>query len=561
MRRYLRPDLSPPRSRSSCPDQAVSHPASVRGRQLASTAVPSPDVPVALRPHLDTPVELGRLAQSLGGSVRGGEAAIAVTGATVASTAVVPGDLFVAVPGRSAHGARFVVQAAAAGASAVLTDDEGAALIDRLGTALPAIVVADPRAAAGPAAALIYGNPSASLRVLGVTGTSGKTTTTFLLRAGLAAAGRSTGLIGTVATCFGEQQITTGFTTPEAPQLQGLLALMRERAITDVAMEVSSQGLVLQRVAATTFAAAAFTNLSQDHLDFHGTLDAYFDAKAMLFLGGAGTTVRGASVVVVDDRAGRRLAGMLGSRATTVSTTDAPADWRATDIKVVADGTARFQLHSPVGPVLPGASAIPGRFNVANVVLAVALLHAVGVDPVVSLPAVARATVPGRMERVSVPGGSAPLVVVDYSHKPEAVRSALLALRPLTAGRLCIVLGAGGDRDRGKRELMGQVAAREADLVIITDDNPRSEDPAQIRAALLSGARAVPRGERGQLLECGPRAQAIELAIQRSEPTDTVLIAGKGHEGGQEVGDQVLPFDDRDAARSALASRLARRDQ
>ncbi|MHA3704817.1 UDP-N-acetylmuramoyl-L-alanyl-D-glutamate--2,6-diaminopimelate ligase [Jatrophihabitans sp. YIM 134969] len=506
------------------------------------------------RPRVGEPVDLRELAAGVGGRLTGPDAR--VTGVTLATDRVHPGDLFVALAGRNVHGARYAGAAHAAGAVAVLTDREGAALVAAdpdLADVLPVAVVDDPRMAAGPVAAAVYGDPSADLRVIGVTGTSGKTTTTFLVRAGLAAAGRTGGLIGTVATYVGDDEVKTGFTTPEAPDLQALLAVMRERGVTDVAAEVSSMGLVLGRVAGTRFAAAGFTNLSQDHLDFHGDLDSYFEAKATLFTGATGTTLTGPSFVVVDDDAGRRLAARLGSAATTLSTTGGPADWSAEQVRVGDDGTARFVLRTPHGSAHDAASAIPGRFNVANVLMAVALLDAVGVDVALAVRSVSVATVPGRMEKVSHDGE--PLAVVDYSHKPDAVAGALAALRPLTPGRLVIVLGCGGDRDRLKRPLMGEVAARGADLLVVTDDNPRSEDPAAIRAAMLSGALAVPAGVRGEVVEVGSRAEAIRTGLAGLGPGDTVLVAGKGHETGQEVAGVVLPFDDRRALRAALDAR------
>lgn len=512
-------------------------------------------MPTLPRPEVGVPVALRTLAARLGGEVLTGDGSAGVTGVSLATDRVRAGDLFVALAGRKVHGARFAAAARESGAVAVLTDTEGAAYLaaDPATADLPCAVVADPRLAAGPAAAVVYGDPSADLRVLGVTGTSGKTTTTFLVRAGLAAAARTGGLIGTVATYVGDDEVKTGFTTPEAPDLQALFAAMRDRGVTDVAVEVSSQGLSLGRVAGTRLAAAGFTNLSQDHLDFHPDLDAYFEAKATLFTGATGTTLTGPSLVVVDDDAGRRLATRLGSTATTISSTSA-ADWSAADVVITGDGTARFTLRTPDGREFPAASAIPGRFNVANVLLAVALLDAVGVDLAVAVPAVSAATVPGRMERISRPGE--PLAVVDYSHKPDAVAGALAALRPLTRGRLAIVLGCGGDRDRLKRPLMGEVAARGADLLVVTDDNPRSEDPAEIRAAMLAGAFAVPAAERGDVVEIGARGEAIRAGLAELGPGDTLLVAGKGHETGQEVAGVVLPFDDRLALRAALDDRF-----
>jgi UDP-N-acetylmuramoyl-L-alanyl-D-glutamate--2,6-diaminopimelate ligase len=474
-------------------------------------------------------VGLSTLASAFGGRLRGAD--LTVTGVTGSSGFVRPGDLFAALPGRSAHGARFAADAVAAGAAAVLTDPAG---VDLAAVDVPALVVEDVRAVLGRLSAQVYGEPSRQLRVLGVTGTSGKTTTTFLMRAGMLAAGRVPGLIGTVATLIGDEEIATGFTTPEAPEVQALLATMIERGGTDVAMEVSSHALALGRVDGIEFAVGAFTNLSEDHLDFHADMTDYFRAKAALF------EQTENAVIVVDDIWGQQLVDDVGT-ATTVSTTGQRGTWQASDIVAHADGSTSFRATGP-GVDLAMGCAIPGRYNVANAVLALAVLDEAGVP--------ATASVPGRMERVDA--GQPFLAVVDYSHKPAAVDGALMALRPLTAGSLIIVLGCGGDRDRGKRPHMGEIAARGADLLIVTDDNPRSEDPAAIRTAMLDGALAVPESARGQVIEVGDRAEAIGAAVAAANFGDTVLIAGKGHETGQEVAGVVHPFDDRIVLRNAL---------
>jgi UDP-N-acetylmuramoyl-L-alanyl-D-glutamate--2,6-diaminopimelate ligase len=397
-------------------------------------------------------------------------------------------------------------------------------------------------------AARVYGDPTGELDVLGVTGTSGKTTTGYFLRAGLQATGRVSGLIGTVATLIGDDTIKTGFTTPEAPELQALLAVMRERGATNVAMEVSSHALAMGRVDGIEFAVGAFTNLSEDHLDFHEDMADYFRAKAMLFAEGRSRW----PVIVIDDVWGQRMAELVGE-CTTVSTRNAPdATWLAGDITELPDGSTRFHVHGPDGGFEAGC-AVPGRYNVANALLAMAILRENGVPLEVSAPAIAIATVPGRMERIDA--GQPFLAVVDYSHKPAAVEGALTALRRLTRGRLIIVLGCGGDRDRGKRPMMGEIAARGADLLIVTDDNPRSEDPAAIRRAMLDGASAVDPEERGEVREVGDRAEAIATAVAVAGDQDTVLVAGKGHEPGQEIAGVTYPFDDRDVLRAALERR------
>lgn len=501
------------------------------------------------RPAVVAPVRLAALAAGRGrlvGSTRGDEGNddVTVTGITAASAQVRPGDLFAALPGRTVHGAAFAAQALDAGAVAVLTDAAGRAQLPAADVAV--LVVPDVRAALGPISAQVYANPSADLVLLGVTGTSGKTTTTFLLRAGLAAAGRVPALIGTVATLIGDEEVATGFTTPEAPELQALLAVMRERGVTHVAMEVSSHALAMHRVDGVGYDVAGFTNLSEDHLDFHADMADYFAAKERLF-----TELAELAVVVVDDEWGERLAGDL-PHAVRVSTGSAPAPWHAVDIDAQADGTTTFAVRGP-GVQVRTACAIPGRYNVANALLAMAMLTEDGVPVEVSAPAVSTASVPGRMERVDA--GQPFLAVVDYSHKPAAVDGALHALRPLTRGRLIVVLGCGGDRDRGKRPNMGAIAARGADLLVVTDDNPRSEDAAAIRRAVLDGALAVPTSQRGDVVEVGERGEAIATAVRAAQPGDTVLVAGKGHETGQEIAGTVHPFDDRLVLREALERR------
>jgi len=496
-----------------------------------------------LRPNELAPRRLDELAALLGATTTGPVPGVAVTGVSVSSAQVRPGDLFAALPGATLHGVTYASQALAAGAVAVFTDPRGAAELAGCQPAPPVLAVPDPRSALGQLSAEVYGNPSRTLPVFGVTGTSGKTTTTSLVRAGLAAAGQRPGLIGTLGVFLDSETVKTPFTTPEAPQLQALLAVMRERGLDSVSMEVSSHALRLGRVDGTEFAIAAFTNLSQDHLDFHSDMEDYFQAKSLLFDGRARR-----EIVVIDDGWGRRL---VRPATVTVSISDTSADWHATDLAVLADGCTRFTVHGP-GRRFAAGCRIPGGYNVANTLLAFAILSEAGVDVAGVAAAVAAAQVRGRMQRMD--GDQPFLVVVDYSHKPAGVAGALQALRPLTTGRLIIVLGCGGDRDRGKRQVMGEVAATEADVLIVTDDNPRSEPAAEIRAAMLEGAGSVPSGRRAQLLEEGDRRDAIARAIALAEPGDTVLIAGKGHETGQEVAGLLLPFDDVSVARDALAA-------
>lgn len=463
---------------------------------------------------------------------------IRVTGVTLRGQDALPGDLFAALPGSSAHGARFVADAVAGGAVAVLTDAAGAVMLDA-DPVVPVLVHPDPRAVLGDVASTVYGHPSRRLRVVGVTGTSGKTTTTYLIEAGLRAAGRVAGLIGTVGIRIDGRDQPSALTTPEAPDLQALLAVMVEQGADTVVMEVSSHALTLGRVAGVRFAAGGFTNLSRDHLDFHPTMEKYFEAKARLFDPQSPAHAE-ISVVCVDDEAGRAMA-TRAHRAVTVSATGKPAGWRAEDIRAVEAGAQEFVAVDPAGVHHGLRIGLPGHYNVANCLLATALLDAVDVSPEQAAPGLRTATVPGRLEAVD--RGQDFLALVDYAHKPGALRAVLEALRGQTAGRIAVVFGAGGNRDAGKREPMGRVAAELADLVVVTDDNPRDEDPAEIRSAITAGARTVAGG--ADVVEIGDRREAIAHAVRWARSGDVVLIAGKGHETGQTAAGGTHPFDDR----------------
>jgi UDP-N-acetylmuramoyl-L-alanyl-D-glutamate--2,6-diaminopimelate ligase len=502
---------------------------------------------------------LGALADLVGPPVSlppGSTADVGLSGVTLASGDVRPGDLYAALPGARTHGVRYVADAVDRGAVAVLTDPSGRD--EAVASGLPVCVVDDPRAVLGAVADRVYGEPSRRLQVIGITGTNGKTTTAYLVEAGLAAAGLSTGLIGTVQTrtrsrdADGTPTITalpSVRTTPEAPALHALLAGMAGSGVTAVVMEVSSHALVLGRVGGVRFAAAGFTNLGRDHLDFHRDLEDYFQAKALLFDGRAAV-----EVVDIDDAAGRRLADRPGrARPVTVSSTgSAAADWTATDVTATDDGGSAFTLHAPDGRTWPARLRLPGRFNVANAVLAVALLDAVGIGAGTALAGLADTVVPGRMEPVDA--GQPFVAVVDYAHTPDAVSTALAALRGATRGRLITVLGCGGDRDPGKRPAMGAAAAARSDVLVVTDDNPRSEDPAAIRAAMLEGVSGVPTAQRAQVIEVGDRREALRTAVTLARPGDTLLVAGKGHETGQEMAGEVQPFDDRAVLREVLTA-------
>jgi len=487
-----------------------------------------------------------------------------VTGVTLDSRAVRQGDLYAALPGANVHGARFVGAAVALGAVAILTDPVGEALIAPEGIAVPVLVVAEPRAVLGDVASLIYGRASQSLTMLGITGTNGKTTTAHLLDSALHALGAVTGLIGTVETRIGADVIKSVRTTPESADLHALFAVMLERGVDTCTMEVSSHALALHRVDGVRFDVAAFTNLSQDHLDFHGSMEDYFRAKASLFT--PERAVR--AVVCVDDDWGRRLVRESGVPVTTISSRpEVAADWQ---IQATGPGVPEFELAGQ-GRLLSLRSALAGDFNRVNTAVAALVLLAAGypIDAVEGALA-ADPHVPGRMERVLAEGLTAPegtdriampLAVVDFAHTPDAVVAALQALRHGTSGSLIVVLGAGGDRDAGKRAAMGAAAAAYADAVIVTDDNPRSEDPATIRAVVLEGAygelgSARSDGRSGaSIREIGDRAAAIREAVAGAGEGDTVAVLGKGHESGQEAAGVVHHFDDREQLRAALTER------
>jgi UDP-N-acetylmuramoyl-L-alanyl-D-glutamate--2,6-diaminopimelate ligase len=520
--------------------------------QVAFRDVPahSDDVLTAMppRPSHVEPVPLAELAELAGARILSSETNPTVTGTTLRAQHVRAGDLFAALPGTRAHGADFAADALAAGAVAVLTDSAGATRPALRG--VPLLVHDEPRAVLGEIASRIYGDPSKRLAVIGVTGTSGKTTTTSMVAAGLAAAGSRAGLIGTVGTRIGDERVVSALTTPEAPELQALLAVMAERGVTHVAMEVSSHALVLGRVNGIRFEVGAFTNLSQDHLDFHPDMEDYFAAKARLFDGRART-----EIVCTDSEWGRRLVKPGTVAVSTLHTSPGLRGWAAADVAASPDGGQSFTALGPDRLRIAVSLRLPGTFNVANALLAVAILHEVGVSAAAIAEGIGGVDVPGRMERVD--SGQDFTAVVDYSHKPEAVALALDAVRAQlaragTGGRVLTVLGCGGDRDAGKRPLMGEAAARRSALLVVTDDNPRSEDPAAIRAAMLAGALAVPEEQRGEVVEIGDRRAAISHAVAAAHPGDVVVVAGKGHETGQEIAGVVHPFSDRDELAAAI---------
>ncbi len=494
------------------------------------------------RPQTVPPFRLADLAALLSAELTGAD--VQVTGVTHASDEVRPGDLYAALPGSRRHGAEFVAAAAGAGAVAVLTDPAGRDAAVAAG--LPVLVADDPREVLGAAASAVYGDPTARLTMIGITGTAGKTSTAYLVESGLHAAGLTTGLIGTVETRLGDLVVDSVRTTPEATDLHAMLAAAVERGVTAVVMEVSSHALAMGRVGGVRFDVGGYTNFGLDHLDFHADADDYFAAKARLFDGRCRF-----EVLNHDDAALRPL--LKPATVTYSAAGSADATWWASDVRPSAFGQ-RFLAHGPDVAVEAGV-ALPGRHNVANALLALGCLVAAGVEPRTAAQGIARCPgVPGRLEQVAVPGDV--LGVVDYAHKPDAIVAALAALRELATargGHLLCVIGAGGDRDKGKRPLMGAAAARGADLVVVTDDNPRTEDPAAIRAAVRAGAEQASTA--AKIIEVAGRRAAIDEAVRLAGPGDVIAVLGKGHERGQEVGGEVLPFDDRVELTAALTGR------
>jgi UDP-N-acetylmuramoyl-L-alanyl-D-glutamate--2,6-diaminopimelate ligase len=440
------------------------------------------------------------------------------------------GALFFCVPGFTRDGHEFATDAVARGAAALVVERP-------VGAGVPEVQVPSVRAAMAPAAARFYGDPTARLQTVGVTGTNGKTTTAFLVRALLEAAGRQTGLLGTVKSVIGGVENEVLRTTPEGIDLQHTFREMQDAGDQACVMEVSSHALALHRADAIHFAAAIFTNLTQDHLDFHETMEEYYAAKRRLF-----TDLEPAHAVVnVDDPYGARLAAELGGAVTFALGHD--ASYRAGAVQTGLDGS-QFTVTAPDG-VFELSSPLTGRFNVSNLLGAFATARSLGVDADVAIEAIAGAgQVPGRFQSVSA--GQDFAVLVDYAHTPDSLENVLRAARGVTEGRLHVVFGCGGDRDRGKRPLMGEIAARLADRVIVTSDNPRSEDPGAIIQEILEGS--------GEDVEHEvDRRVAIEQAISTASAGDVVVIAGKGHEQGQEFeGARKIPFDDVTVAREIL---------
>jgi UDP-N-acetylmuramoyl-L-alanyl-D-glutamate--2,6-diaminopimelate ligase len=483
-------------------------------------------------------MRLDELSPALPDAELRGDGGVEISDLAYDSRLVGPGTLFFCVPGARTDGHDFAPRAVESGAAALVVERP-------LELGVPELQVSDARAAMAPLAVRFCGDPTAELRVAGITGTNGKTTTAFLLREVLEGAGIQTGLLGTVKQIVGGTESEVVRTTPEAIDLQRTFRRMLESGDRACAMEVSSHALALRRTDGIRFEVAVFTNLTQDHLDFHADMNDYFAAKRMLFAPAYGPGPA-TSVVNGDDASGRRLAEEID--CVTFSASGAAADYRATEVRFNASGSS-FTCHSPSGEVevsLP----LPGHFNVENALATIAAADALGVGPERAAGALARSgRVPGRLEPVVE--GQPFAVLVDYAHTPDSLENVLRAARRLTAGRLVCVFGCGGDRDREKRPLMGRIGAELSDLCVVTSDNPRSEEPEAIIAEILTG---IPGGAEAENVVVEPdRRAAIRLALERAGEDDTVVIAGKGHEQGQEFeSGRKIPFDDRDVAREEL---------
>ncbi len=464
-----------------------------------------------------------------------GPADVEITGLAYDNRQVRPGTLFFCVPGFTRDGHDFAADAVARGAAALVVARD-------LGSGVPEVRVDDVRAAMAKAAARFHGDPTAALPVVGITGTNGKTTSAFIVRSLLEARGIQCGLLGTIKTVVGGRDVPSVRTTPEAIDLQATFAAMRAGGDRACAMEISSHALELRRADGIHVAVAVFTNLTQDHLDFHPDMEAYFRAKRRLFADLAPRT----RIANVDDPSGRRLADEFPDTVR-IGIDAEDAHWRATDVRSGVAGSC-FKLRAPEGEWAV-ETPLPGRFNVLNVLGALAACRALGV-PADELVAAASSAgrVPGRFEPVDE--GQSFAVLVDYAHTPDSLENVLAAAAELARGRVIVVFGAGGDRDRGMRPLMGEIATRLADVAIVTSDNPRSEDPEAIVAEILAGAGP------GAEVEVDRRA-AIERAVGCAREGDVVVIAGKGHEPGQEfAGGRKEPFDDVTVARAALRARI-----
>ena len=494
-----------------------------------------------MRPFSQSTLKLTKVAGAVSATCELSEAElskIVISGLTHNDSQVEPGDLFIAIPGANRHGAEFAMSAVSKGAVAILTDSAGAAYVK--GT--PVLVVADPRRVAGNIAALLYNEPMRDLASIGITGTNGKTTVSTLIYQIFEAAGRDSGLIGTIETRIGKDAVESSRTTPEATDLQALSAVMRERHMRHLVMEVSSHAMVLHRMQGAHFAFVGFTNLTQDHLDFHGDIESYFAAKAKLFT----YEFADQAVINIDTEYGARLADKTELPVISLSRLNPQATWHFAEVDT-SGKQVHFKIRGSGGMLIESSTKLRGGYNLDNLLMAIAIAVESGVDPVdiaAAVPALSGAA--GRLEEVSV--GQSYSAFVDYAHTPDAVSNVLESIREFTSGKVIAVLGCGGDRDSSKRPLMGQALLKGCDIAVFTSDNPRSEDPSQILKEMVGNLKVS-----APAIVIEDRKSAIEYAVSLASQGDTIAILGKGHELGQEIAGQKLDFDDRKVLAQAIA--------
>ena len=494
-----------------------------------------------MRPFSQSTLKLTKVAGAVSATCELSEAElskIVISGLTHNDSQVEPGDLFIAIPGANRHGAEFAMSAVSKGAVAILTDSAGAAYVK----GIPVLVVADPRRVAGNIAALLYNEPMRDLASIGITGTNGKTTVSTLIYQIFEAAGRDSGLIGTIETRIGKDAVESSRTTPEATDLQALSAVMRERHMRHLVMEVSSHAMVLHRMQGAHFAFVGFTNLTQDHLDFHGDIESYFAAKAKLFT----YEFADQAVINIDTEYGARLADKTELPVISLSRLNPQATWHFAEIDT-SGKQVHFKIRGSGGMLIESSTKLRGGYNLDNLLMAIAIAVESGVDPVdiaSAVPALSGAA--GRLEEVSV--GQSYSAFVDYAHTPDAVSNVLESIREFTSGKVIAVLGCGGDRDSSKRPLMGQALLKGCDIAVFTSDNPRSEDPSQILKEMVGNLKVS-----APAIVIEDRKSAIEYAVSLASQGDTIAILGKGHELGQEIAGQKLDFDDRKVLAQAIA--------
>ena len=494
-----------------------------------------------MRPFSQSTLKLTKVAGAVSATCELSEAELSkieISGLTHNDSQVEPGDLFIAIPGANRHGAEFAMSAVSKGAVAILTDSAGAAYVK----GIPVLVVADPRRVAGNIAALLYNEPMRDLASIGITGTNGKTTVSTLIYQIFEAAGRESGLIGTIETRIGKDAIESSRTTPEATDLQALSAVMRERHMRHLVMEVSSHAMVLHRMQGAHFAFVGFTNLTQDHLDFHGDIESYFAAKAKLFT----YEFADQAVINIDTEYGARLADKTELPVISLSRLNPQATWHFAEIDT-SGKQVHFKIRGSGGMLIESSTKLRGGYNLDNLLMAIAIAVESGVDPVdiaAAVPALSGAA--GRLEEVSV--GQSYSAFVDYAHTPDAVSNVLESIREFTSGKVIAVLGCGGDRDSSKRPLMGQALLKGCDIAVFTSDNPRSEDPSQILKEMVGNLKVS-----APAIVIEDRKSAIEYAVSLASQGDTIAILGKGHELGQEIAGQKLDFDDRKVLAQAIA--------